>query len=227
MTIQSKRMGLLLLMALLSLVVLLMAYPRLSSSLSYIPVEAALARHWEDYPIKQSQYPVLINAAKSSIRTLDTARYWQGLGWLHYLRAMDLDPATPEGFKSLSRAQLAFETFLKKSPARPAEWLRLAWVYQFLGHESERIVKTLKLSIYTGRAEQYLIVDRLSLSLQYADHFQNDGLALVRDQIQLAWRFNQARLLKLMRDGTFDQQVLLGLIADTNPELTQEIAAQL
>ncbi len=227
MNMRIQRLSLLTLVAFLAIAVLTLSYPRLSSSLRYIPVETALKRNWGDYPIKLDQYPALINITKGAIRKLDAARYWQGLGWLHYLYAMALDPGTPEGFKSLGLSQLAYENFLKKSPVKPAEWLRLAWVHRFLGHDGSKTARALKMSFYTGRAEQYLIFDRLSLALSYETYFEKEDLGLIRDQIQLAWRFNEHKLLELMREGTYDPQILLGLIAETNPELTKEIEEKL
>jgi hypothetical protein len=145
---QSKRLMLLSLATILSISVLAFAYPRFTSSLSYIPVEAALDRHWKDYPIKQSQYPVLIGHANKAIKKLDSARYWQGLGWLYYLQATSVQSSTDadQTRKSLQSAQVAFENFLKRSPANPAAWLRLAWIHALLNHQVDSVVKTLKMS---------------------------------------------------------------------------------
>jgi hypothetical protein len=226
---QLNRLTLLSLAAILSIIVLVLAYPRFSSSLSYIPVEAALDRHWKDYPIKQSQYPVLIGIANKAIKKHDLARYWQGLGWLYYLQAT----STPAGAdaeqtrQSLQLAQAAFETFLKRSPANPAAWLRLAWIHTLLNDQAEWVVNSLTMSFYSGRAERYLILNRLDLALRYADYFDDEQLSLLRDQIQLAWRLLEKDMLKFIRSGVLDQQTLLELIADSNPELAQEIQLKL
>jgi hypothetical protein len=222
-----KRLSLLTLAAGLSIAVLFLSYPRLASSLSYLPVEAALKRHWEDYPITERQFPALINFAQKSIQKLDHARYWQGLGWLYFLQAYTLQVNTSAGQKSLDQSQSAFESTLKKSPADPASWLRLAWIHYYLRHDRDLVVKTLKMSIYTGRAEHYLILDRLALSLRYADSFEAQDLPLIRDQIQLAWRFYPKELLAFMESGEIDRIALLGLIAASNPELAIEIEGDL
>ncbi len=227
MNTQIKRLSLLALATSIAFSVLFLSYPRLASSLSYLPVEAALKRHWEDFPITERQFPVLINFAQKSIQKLDQARYWQGLGWLYYLQAYTLQVNTPAGQQSLGQSQNAFESTLKKSPADPASWLRLAWIHYYLSHDRNSVVKTLKMSIYTGRAEQYLILDRLALSLRFTDDFEEQDLPLIRDQIQLAWRFYQKDLLAFMESGDIDQGALLGLIANTDPELAMEIEGKL
>jgi hypothetical protein len=226
---QSKRLILLSLATILSISVLALAYPRFTSSISYIPVEAALDRHWKDYPIKQSQYPVLIGHANKAIKKLDSARYWQGLGWLYYLQATSVQSSTDadQTRKSLQSAQVAFENFLKRSPANPAAWLRLAWIHALLNHQVDSVVKTLKMSFYTGRAERYLFLNRLDLALRYAKYFNDDDLSLIQDQIQLAWRYFESDVLKLIQSGAFDRQTLLELIVDFNPELSKEIQEKL
>ena len=227
MTRTIKRFILLSLAAALAIAVLILSYPRLASSLGYIPVDAALRRHWQDYPIKQSQFPVLIVIAQKTIEKLDLAHYWQGLGWLYYLQATDFNTETTEGQKSLALSQGAFKNALKKSPASPAIWLRLAWVHELQKHQPDKIVQALGMSLYTGRAQRYLIFNRLALILRYANDFDEEDRALIRDQIQLAWRFDSKGVLQYMRSGGLDTSSLLELIADSNPELNQEIKDKL
>ena len=85
----------------------------------------------------------------------------------------------------------------------------------------------LSMSFYTGRAERYLILNRLDLALRYADYFDEQDIPLIRDQIQLAWRFFQNDTLKYIESGTFDRNVVLGLITSTHPELAMEIEGKL
>lgn len=227
MTAQIKRISLLALTGALAAFVVLLSYPRFTSSLSFLPVDAALKRHWEDYQIKQNQFPVLIGIAEKTIQKLDLAHYRQGLGWLYYLQASALEFDTAEARDALIQAQNAFETSLKKSPANPASWLRLAWIHALLNHDSSLIVKTLNMSFYTGRAERYLVLNRLDLALQYADYFDVEDLPLLRDQIQLGWRFFQTDMLRLIQSGTFDKYTLLELITTSHPDLVTKIQDKL
>jgi len=222
-----KRLSLLTLVAGLAGAVLLLSYPRLTSSLTYLPVEAALKRNWGDYPIKKNQFPVLIGFAKKAIGTLDLGRYRQGLGWLYYLQLNAENINAAEGKQLLDLSQQAFERSLEKSPADPATWLRLAWLYAWSGHDTRLVVKSLNMSFYTGRAERYLILNRLDLALRYAAYFEEQDLSLIRDQIQLAWRFLKTDMLELIQAGTFDERILLGLIRDSHPELVVEIEERL
>lgn len=216
------KVALLTLVIILSTTTLYLSIPRLFSSLTYLPVEAALKHHWIDYPIKADQYTGLIETAKQSIEKLNEARYWQGLGWLYYLQATSQGTNTPEGQQSLSNAQNAFENFLKKSPASPAEWLRLSWVHSLQNHGAVQIVETLKMSLYTGRAERYLMQNRLELALQYADYFSEEDTSLISDQIQLTWRFFKRDMKKHIKSGTYNINTMNKLLTN-NPELKQQI----
>ncbi len=223
MTIRIKLILHLSLAASFAVVTILLSYPRLVSSLSYLPVDAALKRHWEDYPIKKDRFPALIGIAKNANQVLDRAHYWQGLGWLYFLQVNSSNYKTQEGKQLLSEAQIAFETSLKKSPADPAAWLRLAWIHALLNHDYSLVVKTLSMSFYTGRAERLLILNRLDLALRYTSYFEQEDLPIVRDQVQLAWHLFQAPMLELIRSGAFDKKTLLRLMADSHPELAIEL----
>ena len=225
-TPQNQRLALLVLAVIIATITLNLSYPRLTSSLTYLPVDAALKHQWEDYPIKLNQFPGLIDTAKHSIEQLDEARYWQGLGWLHYLHASAQGITTREGKQSLSHAQNAFETFLKKSPASPAEWLRLAWTHAQLGHEAEAVINTLKMSLYTGRAERYLMPNRLELALRYAEHFAPEDKGMLQDQLQLTWRFYQRDMLTFINTGAYKKSTLYRLLGN-NPELIEQINSEL
>ena len=214
------RIILLTLLTTLAAITLYLSAPRFLSALSFLPVEASLKHHWIDHPIKPDQFPSLIDTAKKSIKKLNEARYWQGLGWLYYLQATTQNTSTPEAQQSLSHAQNAFETFLKKSPSSPAEWLRLSWTHSLQKHEPEQIVETLKMSLYTGRAERYLMPNRLELALRYADNFNKEDHSLIADQIKLTWRFHKRDMLMHMKSGTYNINTINKLLSN-NPELKE------
>jgi len=227
MTLRFKRLLLLGLALVLAVYVLWFSYPRLVSSLRYLPVETALERNWGDYPIPQRQFPILIGIAKTAIQTLDHARYWQGLAWLYYIQAYDLGFDTKQGQILLTHSEEAFGVSLSKSPADPASWLRLAWVRYLLNDDSERVIKALKMSFYTGRAERYLMLDRLGLALRVTSQFEPQDISLVRDQVQLSWRFYPEDVLNYMGEGVLDKHNMLGVIVRGYQDLYSEIEGKL
>lgn len=216
------KVALLTLVIILSITTLILSYPRLMSSYTYIPVQIALTKHWKGDSIKIQQFPQLIETTKKAIEHQSDVRYWIGLGWLQYLYARKSGFLNQEGKELLNSAQQSFEKAVSKSPASPEVWLRLAWIHSLLKHDNTEVVNTLKMSIYTGRAERYLIKDRLELALEYADYFEKEDKSLLSDQIQLAWRFYKRDMLKFIKDGTYNINTISKLLTN-NPQLKKEI----
>lgn len=224
---QIKRFSLLVLGAVVAIFVLQLSYPRVTSSISYFPVEAALKHHWKDYPIKQSQFPVLIDIANKSILKLDIARYWRGLAWLHYFHAVKLRYKSEQGQQSMMLSLNAFEKAIQKAPADPTVWLRIAWIHMFLGHEGKLVIYALKMSIFTGRVESYLMLNRLDLILRYVSKFEESDLSMIEHQIQIAWRLYPQKMLENLRQGVYKQQTLFDTMQEASPQLVQEIKDKL
>ena len=68
---ENQRLTLLVLALIVATITLILSYPRLTSSLTYLAVDAALKHQWDDYPIKPNQFPGLIETARHSIEQLD------------------------------------------------------------------------------------------------------------------------------------------------------------
>ncbi len=217
------RYFLLLLATTLGLALLLLSTPRLRASLAFLPVETALQNHWDLRPISRDRFPALIDAAQKSIALHGDSQYFHGLGWMHYLHAIALGFDTAEARESLGYAQHAFEARLKSSPVEPAEWLRLGWTHLLLRHPASNVMDCWKASVFTGRAEHYLLLDRLKLGLHYTDYFDDDGLNLLRDQIQLSWKYSKPEMIQYFSSRPFDVKLIRGLLFERAPELLAEM----
>ncbi len=217
------RISLLLLTALLGIALLTLSFPRLRASIVFLPVETALRNHWGIRPISQDRFPSLIDAARSSLEIHETDQYWQGLGWMQYLYGISLGYDTEQAKGSFLLARQAFETELKSSPAQPAEWLRLGWIYALLRYPSQEVIEAWNMSVYTGRVEHHLLLNRLELGLRYADFFDEDDLALLRDQLLLAWQYKRREMKKAIASGTVNLKTIRGLIYRDRPEILEEM----
>ena len=80
-----------------------------------------------------------------------------------------------------------------------------------------------EMSVFTGRAEHYLLLDRLKLGLHYTDHFDEDGLNLLRDQILLSWKYHQPEMIQYFSSRPFDVKRIRGLLFERAPELLAEM----
>ena len=64
-----------------------LAWPRLQASVTYLPVDKALARHWSGDTPAPDQLAALSNRALQALAQHDHYRYRDGLSILEYLRA--------------------------------------------------------------------------------------------------------------------------------------------
>ena len=218
-----SRLLLILLASILGIALLTLSLPRLRASIAYLPAETALRNHWDTRPIRQERFPALIDAARESISILDDSQYWYGLAWLQYLYVESLGFDTPKGKETLLSSQRSFETLLKSSPVLPREWLRLAWIHLLLDHPASEVIDSWRMSVHTGRAEHHLYLSRLNLGLRYADSLDEDGLALLRDQLLLTWRYKRRDMEKRIASDRLDFKTIQGLIEYDAPEVLTEM----
>jgi len=213
------RLSLVALAALLGATLLTLSYPRLRADIEYLPVATALRNHWNFQAIRHERFPNLIAQATTSTKWLGAERYWHGLAWLHYLHADSLEFNTELARASLAQSEQAFSSLLKVSPVEPAEWLRLGWVKVLLGRPAQEIISVWEMSVHTGSAEHYLLLDRLQLALPYADLLDEYGLALLRDQILLTWKYRTQDMLQALSVGSIDLPTIKKIIHHQTPEI--------
>ena len=218
-----RRYFLLFFTAILGILLLTHSCTRLRAGMTYLPVETALRNHWNIRSIDHTRFPGLIEAAEKSITTHKDSRYWHGLAWMNYLYGVSLGYHTNEAKESFTQAQKAFEARLQSSPSEPADWLRLGWVHVLLGHPAVQVIDAWKMSVYTGRAEHYLLLDRLEQGLRYADDFKDDDRDLLCDQLLLSWKYQKNKMRKKIRDQTFALHTIRGLLFERAPEIVAEI----
>jgi len=221
------RRGLGLLALLVAAALLSLAWPRLKASYHYLPVDTAIGKYFESRQIPSAQLRGLIAQARRSIELHDHYRYWEGLSLLHYLRA--LDEATPywEKRPELRRSLRAIEETVRRAPAIPRVWLRMARVQAWLKAPEQFVLTPLRMSILTGRVEPSLLIPRLELGYRYLQGLDAETAALLRDQTVLAWRVNQRGVVKAVREGRLEFAGLATLLSGGNADILAEMEAQL
>lgn len=218
-----KRLSLVVLAAALGCFVLFLSIPRLYSSSVYLPVETALKNHWKHQQIRKERFPVLIGYANKSLSILEENRYWQGLGWLHYHYAIALGLNTMDGRRELELSAKAFSRQLQSSPTDSAEWLRLAWVRALLSQPERQVMDAWSMSVMTGRAEHYLLLDRLELGMRYIHACNDFEIEQLREQVRLAWKYRQKAFRQVLKSSRIDLKVLQQLLGQAEPELLAEM----
>jgi len=208
---------------LVALAVLVLAWPRMLASLRFLPVERAIGRYFETREIPSDRLEVLIRFAGQSISRHDHYRYHDGLSILHWLRAVDLNTPALERWDAYRAAeQEAIET-LRRAPARPDAWMRVANIRWILHDEPDAIVSPWKMSIFTGRTDSVLLVQRVELGLAYRVYLDEEGVAMLRDQLLLAWRLQPGPLIGALARRDRGLAVTADLIRHTDPGALEEM----
>jgi hypothetical protein len=219
--------GLPLVAALLALAVLALAGPRFQAAFRYLPVDRAIARYHAEREIPSDRLLVLIRFAGEAIDYHEHYRYRDGLSQLHYLRG--LDPYTPalERRPAYAAAEAEAVNALQQAPAQPETWLRLATIRWILHDEPENILAPWKMSVFTGRTHSALYAQRVDLGLAHRAFLDEEGLAMLRDQLLLAWKTQPGTLIQVLARRDRGLDVTRGLLEFNDPSALQEMEAWL
>ena len=185
---------------LLSLAVLVLAWPRFQASFRYIPVELAIKQYQRDQQIPTERLPVLIRFADQAIELNHHYRFHDGLSQLHLLRALDPYTRALERRPAYRLAETEATKSLQLAPSQPAAWLRLATVRWVLRDEPETIIQPWKMSIFTGRTNASLLNRRVEIGLAFFGELDSEGISMLRDQLLLAWRIRSGALVPAGRE---------------------------
>jgi hypothetical protein len=194
-----KSLFLVLLVALIGLVSVYLSWPRFQASFRFLPVDIAIERYHADREIPTHRILTLIGFAQQAISHHDHYRYRDGLSFLHYLRALDIYTPALERRGEYRNAESQALEAVKRAPAQPEAWLRIAVVRSILRDEPAEVLEPWKMSIYTGRTHSTLLVPRTSIGIPYADYMDTESRAMLRDQLLLAWAMKPNELLRELK----------------------------
>ena len=208
---------------LLAIAVVALSWPRFQASFRYLPVDIAISRYYTDHEIPSYRLAILVEFARQAIDRHDHYRYHDGLSLLHYLQA--LDPYTPalERRPAYRLAESEAMISLQQAPAQPAAWLRVATVRWVLHDEPETIIQPWKMSIFTGRTHSSLLAYRVDMGLSKHEFMDAEAVAMLRDQLLLAWRGQRGSLVRVLARRDRDLNITRELLAETDPAALSEM----
>ncbi len=192
---KGRRLGMLLLIAAASLLLIALSWPRFLAAFRYLPVDRAMDRYYADNEIPSDRLEVLIGFAEEALAHHPHYRYHDGLSQLHYLRALDPNTPARERRAAYRSAEAEAVESLRQAPAQAALWLQLATIRWVLHDEPETIVAPWKMSVFTGRNHSSLYTRRVEVGLMHRAFLDEEGRAMLRDQLRLAWRVRPGALV--------------------------------
>ncbi len=221
------RYALILLIGVAAAVLLTLSWPRLRAGVRYLPVDTAISKYRADRNINVKQLDGLIERARDSIALHDNYRYWEGLSELQMLSSQDMTRPLWRRRQALEQSVSAAEEMVKRAPANPRTWLRIARASAFLAYPEQQITAALKMSILTGRVEPTLMLARLELGLRYLPGLDEEAALLLRDQVVLTWVLHQRQMLQSIENGSLDFDLLRVVLSGGNQDIISAMEAHL
>jgi len=219
------RYTLILIVGATALILVSLSYPRLRASMRYLPVDTAISMYWESREIDPAQVDALIERAHEAIALYDHYRYFAGLSELQILSGQDMDKPYWQRRQILEQSIASAGEAVKRAPAKPRAWLRIARIRAYLGYPHDEIITPWKMSVLTGRVEPTLMLVRLELGFRYFAGLDDEAVSLLRDQAMLTWAVNPKQVLKYLENGSLDMDLMRELLAGHNRAILAEMEA--
>lgn len=185
--------------AMLALGTLALAWPRLQASVRFLPVDHAIGRYYDTREIPTNRMLTLIEFADEALALHDHYRYHDGLSLLQYLRGLDVYTPALERRDAYRAAEAEAIEAVRRAPAQPEAWLRIATVRSILRDEPETVLEPWRMSIFTGRTHSRLMAPRVGIAFPYLEYLDAEGRSMLRDQMLLAWSLKPLELLQQLR----------------------------
>jgi hypothetical protein len=216
-----------LLAALLAAGTLALAWPRLQASLRFLPVDIAIERYYQDRQIPSHRMLTLIGFAEDALARNDHYRYHDGLSLLHYLRGLDVYTPALERRDAYRAAEAETMETVRRAPAQPEAWLRMATVRSILRDEPESVIAPWRMSVFTGRTHSTLLAPRVGMALPYLEFMDGESRSMLRDQLLLAWSLKPNELLRELKARDPSLASTRELIATLAPAALTDMEARI
>lgn len=178
-----------------------LAVPNTLAAFSLLDTEPLRVNLQQAQELNQEQLAGLNEAQNAALEWYWSSQAHQDLITTELKLAMAIDER-PDGPQLASefwynQAEQSLERGLLRSPADPAAWSRLSFLRLRGGAPYHGARDALIMSLLTGAHEKTLMFQRIQYGAILWDQFSADERSLVRGQVILAERIDQARLVKL------------------------------
>ena len=139
-----------------------------------------------------------IAGRRRALEWIDDGRVWRALGAAQLKKAGAGLSGTPRR-AALAEAKAALTESLKRAPANPFAWSRLAYVEFLSGGETAVLERALAMSIATGRLEPRLVFSRLGIALMVWADLSPAAQRRMAADLRTAARLDPDRLNAIIR----------------------------
>lgn len=212
-----------LLAAVLALVLLALAWPRLRAALIYLPVDAAIERYHSDGEPPLAALAGLQQRARQSAALHSHPQYWSGLALLYHLQALDSSQPLTAQREAYEQSIAAADRSLALAPVDPRTWLFRALAQSWLSFRDAGVIDSFKMSVYTGRVEPGLLLTRLRLGYARLGQLDEEARGLLRDQTMLAWRLQPREVTLALKRGELDLRRVASLFGPADADVLREL----
>lgn len=175
------------------------AVPRTIAGFSMLPGDPVLEAIRLGEQVSVSELELLASSRQAGLAWIESGRGWTDLGLAQLRRVKNAGTWTAEGQRLLDESASSLRHGLALAPANPFAWARLAYVELVRGGPSKTVVEALKMSMSTGTHEPHLLFSRLNLCLKVWRQFDEEGRALVAQQIRFAEKKSRTKLARLAK----------------------------
>jgi hypothetical protein len=218
-----KARSYMLLAAILALILLALAWPRLRAALIYLPVDAAIERYYIDGETPLAALAGLQQRARQSAALHSHQEYWSGLALLYHLQALDGGQPLAAQREAYEQSVAAADRSLALAPVQPRTWLFRALAQSWLSFRDAGVIDSFKMSVYTGRVEPALLLTRLRLGYARLGQLDDEARGLLRDQTMLAWRLQPRDVTLALKRGELDLRRVASLFGPADADVLREL----
>jgi hypothetical protein len=212
-----------LLAAVLAVILLTLAWPRLRAALVYLPVDAAIERYYLDGKPPLATLGALQQRAERSAALHSHQEYWSGLALLYYLDAVHSEQSLAAQREAYERSIAAADRALALAPVDPRTWLFRALALSWLSFRDAGVVDSFKMSVYAGRVEPALLLARLRLGYARLGQLDEEARGLLRDQTMLAWRLQPRDVTLALKRGELDLRRVASLLGPADADVLRQL----
>ncbi len=162
--------------------------------------------------VRDSELEDLASSRAAALGWIESGRAWTDLG-LAQMRLAN-KAGLDGGRRLLEESVSSLRRGLALAPANSFAWARLAYVELARGGPSTAVTEALNMSMLTAPYEPRLLYSRLDLSLLVWRQFDEEGRALVAQQVRYAWEMSRTRLARLAQKRNASRTVADALADD-------------